>query len=86
MQEIKGSLNVTMKSREKEFFEGEAKSVTSSNDDGVFNVLPQHANFITMIKDFVKIGLEDGESKDFEISSGVLRVYEGKVDIFLTVS
>ena len=86
MQEIKGTLDVTMKSRKKKFFEGKAESVTSNNDDGVFNVLPQHANFITMIKDFVKIGLENGDTKDFEITNGVLRVYEGKVDIFLTVS
>jgi len=31
------------------FFEGEAESVSSENQLGKFDVLPQHANFISLI-------------------------------------
>lgn len=87
MPKIKGTLDVTIKSREKTYYEGTARSVTSNNDEGLFDVLPQHANFITMIKDFIKVDIAEGEfPKEFEISNGVMRVFEGKMNIFLTVS
>jgi F0F1-type ATP synthase epsilon subunit len=81
------SLNVVMKSRKKTYYEGPADTVSSINDTGPFDILPQHANFITMIKDNIvfKIPGEDTPQK-FEISKGVMRVYENSVNIYLTVS
>lgn len=79
------NLTVIVKSRKKTFFDGEALSVSSNNDTGEFDVLPHHANFITMIKDFVRVTKPDGGSEEFEAKKGVMRVYEDHVDLYLTV-
>lgn len=68
---------------EKEKFEGEAKSVSSRNKVGEFDILPQHANFITLIFNSLIINTVEGEEKIYEFSRGVLEVAEGKVKIFL---
>jgi len=44
-------LKVRILSPQKLIFQGEAISVSSTNSQGKFDILPQHANFITMVKD-----------------------------------
>ncbi len=78
-------LNVVVRSRSKIYFEGSAKIVSSNNETGVFDVLPHHANFITLVGKFVTVILADGGEQRFEIDKGVMRVFEDKVDIYLTV-
>lgn len=43
-------LKVKIISPRQDFFEGEALSVSSKNSVGNFDILPEHANFITMIQ------------------------------------
>jgi F0F1-type ATP synthase epsilon subunit len=76
-------LYIYMRSRNEEYFRGEATSLTSVNETGEFDILSYHANFITMVKDFVIIdkGLET-ENK-IEIESGVLSVLGDKIDIYV---
>ncbi len=82
---VETNLEVLVRSRAKTYYEGKASSVTSNNDTGVFDVLFGHANFITLVKDFVLISPLDSEEKKFEIDTGVMRVVGNKVDVYLTV-
>ena len=77
------SLFVSVKNRKKVFFDGKAKSITSLNLSGEFDILPQHANFVTLIKDYLYIdrGLETEQKID--IKTGLLAVRHNKVDIYL---
>lgn len=85
-QEISNEeLNVVVRSRSKTYFQGKAKVVSSNNDTGVFDVLPEHANFITLVDKFVVVTLARGDEQKFDIDKGVMRVLENKVDIYLTV-
>lgn len=79
----KETINVTIKSRSKVFYEGNATSVTSLNDKGKFDVLPQHANFISLIKDYIIVMKENGEEEKIDIKTGVLKNLNNDVDIFL---
>lgn len=45
-----GILTISINSPEKVIWEGKAISVSSTNSVGVFDVLPHHANFITIIE------------------------------------
>jgi F0F1-type ATP synthase epsilon subunit len=63
-------------------FQGEAVTVSSINDTGPFDVLGDHANFITLIKDYLIIRMEKDEYR-VTITDGVLRVFQGDVKIFL---
>ena len=43
-------LSVKINSPQKIVWEGMAKSVSSTNSQGPFDILPQHANFVTIIE------------------------------------
>jgi F0F1-type ATP synthase epsilon subunit len=79
-------LSVLIKSRTKIFFDGRAQSLTSNNDKGVFDILPQHANFISIIKDFIIVDKGLKTEQKFTIKNGVLSVQSNKVDVYLDVS
>lgn len=71
--------------REKTLFNGEAYAITSINEKGRFDILPHHANFITLIKQFVIIYTSEGEKKEFPLDNGVLEVSGNMVSIYLGV-
>ena len=64
-------------------FNDRVRAITSFNEKGVFDVLPQHENFISVIKDKIIIHTTDGKDKEMKIDNGVLKVHENEVHIFL---
>jgi len=78
-------INVFVRNSENVLYEGLAKAVTSLNDKGTFDVLPTHANFISLIKKFVRIYQKDGQIKEIPVDSGVIRVLENAIEIYLGV-
>lgn len=68
------------------FFEGDAKSLTALNESGVFDILPGHHNFITMLLPCdVTIVNSDGEKEIIPILRGLLHIKQDKLIIFLDV-
>ncbi len=78
-------LNVNIKSRTNTYFNGTATSITSINDTGEFDILPFHANFVTLIHGFVTIDKRMPTEKKLEIKSAVLSALGGKVDIYVEI-
>ena len=64
-------------------FNDKVRAITSFNEKGVLDVLPQHENFISVIKDKIIIHTKDGQDKEMKIDNGVLKVYENEAHIFL---
>lgn len=64
-------------------FDNKVKAVTSFNDKGIFDVLPEHENFISVIKDKIIIHQLDGQDKEMKITNGVLKVNSNEAHIFL---
>lgn len=79
------NLNVMIRSSDKILFDGEAKTVSSVNDTGPFDILPFHANFISIIKSKISVKLNNGSRQDFPIDGGVMQVHENKVEVFLGI-
>ena len=75
-------LNVTIKSKESTLFDGASHTVTSTNERGVFDVLPLHTNFITLIADYVVLDKGLPTEQKFNIDKGILYVLANKVDIY----
>lgn len=73
-----------IRSRKEVIFDGKALSVSSVNDKGPFDILPQHANFISLIKNEIVVRTKDSE-KVLKLGSGVIRVNRGIVDIFIDI-
>lgn len=78
-------LYVTVRDRAGALFEGEAEAVSSHNDKGPFDILPLHTNFISIIHKGVALHLKDKVVKDLSFETGVLKVAENKVEVYLGI-
>lgn len=68
-------------------YQSEASAVSSRNSVGNFDILPGHANFITLINDRqVVIRLGDGTEKKFDFSLAVIHCTNDKVSIYSDIT
>jgi F0F1-type ATP synthase epsilon subunit len=72
-------LFVIVRNKENVLFSDKAIAVTSVNDKGVFDVLGQHENFISLIKDKVVVHVNSKDKKEFKIENGIIRVFNDKI-------
>jgi F0F1-type ATP synthase epsilon subunit len=67
----------------KVLFENDAKSVSSKNSLGNFDILPGHANFMTIIENSpLTIKLDKNQTIEFDLSFGVIYSVNGVVNIY----
>lgn len=78
-------LNVLVRDRQGLIFEGEAESVSSFNDQGLFDVLPLHTNFISLISKEITLRVPGAPEKHLPVEKGVLKVRENKVEVYLGI-
>lgn len=62
----------------------QVKSVSSYNRLGKFDILPIHAQFISLIEGNVSITHMDGKVEDIPVGTGIVKVVQNNVSIFLT--
>ena len=65
------------------FYQGEAETVSSENELGCFDILPKHANFITLIFNNLSIITPTKKKLTYQFKRGVLEVSKDKVNVFL---
>lgn len=84
MSNVNPNLNVVVRNREQVLLEEKVSAVTSYNDKGVFDILPEHENFISLIKDRIIIhrGPKD-KPQEIRIDNGIMRVYQDNVYLYL---
>lgn len=64
-------------------FEGQAISVSSTNSEGRFDILPEHANFITLVENKpIDIQREKEVFQSFKFTQAVIYSYKNDVSIF----
>jgi F0F1-type ATP synthase epsilon subunit len=76
-------LRVMVRNREKVIYDGAAWAVSSLNERGVFDILPEHINFITMIKDTLTIHKPDKTLQEYKIRTGLMRVSSNVIEIYV---
>lgn len=81
----KKTLQLLIKTRDETLFDGVVESVTSVNKVGKFDILGNHANFISLIQEKLIIKEEGGGKKEFPVESGLARVSKDKVEIYLGI-
>lgn len=77
--------NIVIRSREGEVYKGEVDSITSFNETGEFDVLAEHANFISLLQKTIVIRDTQGVEKKINISNALMRVRDNNVEIYLGV-
>lgn len=79
------TISVTVRNRQGILFDGEAKSVSSANKVGPFDILPGHTNFVSMINKKLTVRASDGRVINLTLDKGVIWVEENKVKVFVGV-
>lgn len=79
-------LKVEVRSRQGLVFDGDLYAVSSHNTAGEFDVLPSHANFVSMINKKVVLRKANGQTDELAIDNGVMLVEDNKVKIFIGIS
>jgi len=85
ISEISKILKVEVINMEKIVYQGKAKTVSSVNEKGPFDILPSHENFISIIEKKVVIIHSDNQKKEFKVEQGILKVQNNKIWVFLGV-
>jgi F0F1-type ATP synthase epsilon subunit len=78
-------LFLIIRNREQVLFEGEIKALSSLSDKGIFDILPEHENFISVIKERLTIHKLDGTNTEMELTYGIVKVYMNKVWVYLGI-
>lgn len=78
-------LKVSIRTRRKILFEGSVFSITSKNSLGEFSILPQHANFISLVNDSLVLNKDTPNEREFEIERGLITVEAGNALIYVGI-
>lgn len=78
-------LTVNIRTARKSIYKGTASSVTSTNDKGEFDILSQHANFISLVRGYIILNKNTTQEKKYAISTGIVKAEKNTVDVFLDV-
>ena len=78
-------LEISVRTRDRVIYSGKAKSVTSVNDKGTFDILPKHSNFISLINELLIIREPGGTTRKIPVDSGILRVERDQIEVFLGI-
>ena len=83
-QQLK-SLHLTIRTREAIVKDVDIKNLSSKNEKGLFDILDQHAHFISIVKEKILIRYPDGRQEEVAIDQGVLKVRENQIDVYLGI-
>lgn len=65
-------------------FKGKVDSISCRNQLGPFDILPQHANFVSTIEDSITLHIGQ-EVKQLKIERGIIYCHKNEVKIFAGV-
>lgn len=79
------TLHVIIRDRDKVIINSDVQALSGVNEKGVFDILPLHSNFITLIEQHIILTRMDGTKQEVTINNGILRVIENRVEIYIGV-
>lgn len=71
-----------VKNRDGTVFEGDVDSVSTYNRKGIYDVLTDHANFISVIEKQILVR-KNGAVQEIPVDNGLIKVTENKIHIYL---
>lgn len=76
-------LTVIVREKDKIVFNGSAKSITSTNEKGRFDILPLHTNFVSIIRETLELIKPDNSLHKIPIQRGILRIKENHIEVYI---
>jgi len=65
-------------------FNDAVAALSGVNSVGPFDILPHHAHFVSIIREYVVLHTNQGK-KRIDFSKGVLRVFEDTIEIYVGI-
>jgi F0F1-type ATP synthase epsilon subunit len=86
-EEDSQELTITARSPFHIYYEGPATSVTATNKVGVFDILPGHADFFSMLTPDTDVVIENGSADpvSFSITNGMITARDDEVMLFVNM-
>jgi F0F1-type ATP synthase epsilon subunit len=81
----KQTFNCLVRDRQTVLYEGPASAITTRNEHGLLDVLPEHTHFISIIEGSVDIVRPDGKTLNIPVSKGILKIFGGEARIYLGI-
>ena len=66
-------------------FDAEIDSLTGHNDKGDFDVLRQHSQFISLIKNKLIVRLLDRKVQEIPVDNAIMRVKGENIEVFIGI-
>lgn len=82
-EQIPESIHVLVRNRRQVLFDDEVKAITSRNETGLFDVLPEHSNFISVIKEKIILHKTNGEKYEILVQNGIIKVKNNSVRCYI---
>lgn len=79
------ALEIVIRDRGGIIFDGKVAAISSFNEVGPFDVLPLHANFISLIEKEIIIHFLGAQDRSITVRTGVLKVREDKAEVYLGI-
>ncbi|MFH1536278.1 MAG: hypothetical protein ABIC96_04420 [Patescibacteria group bacterium] len=83
--ESKKYFSVIIRNRERILIQEEVKSLSSINEKGPFDILGEHENFISIIKEHLIIEKKDGTKQEIKFDNGIVKVYANEVQVYIGI-
>ncbi len=74
-----------VKNRDKTIFEGDVDTLSSYNKKGLFDVLLDHSNFITVLEKSVIFRQGRGRNQEIPVDNALMKVKGNKIYIYVGV-
>ena len=78
-------IDLTIRNKQGIVYNDKVEAVSSKNDKGVFDILAEHENFISVIKENIVIHKKINQNQEMKIENGILRMYRNKVNIYVGI-
>jgi F0F1-type ATP synthase epsilon subunit len=78
------TFHVLISNPERTFFDGQATSVSAANHSGPFDILANHAHFISLLQNqTVTVVTDQGQSQASQVVRGLLSAKDNQVRVFV---
>jgi len=82
---MNNTLTVIIKNKEGIIFSGQVRSVSSYNEIGPFDILPEHEHFVAVITKTLTLITQEGVNHSIPLVRGLMRVKNNKVNVYLGI-
>jgi len=76
-------LSLKIRGKTEVVYDGDVKSVTSTNEKGSFDIIPYHTHFVSIVKEQIIIIDQNDKSTKIPVERGIVWVKDNKVEIYV---